>query len=346
MPAKRIRTVLIDDSAFMRKLISDLLAKDETIELVGMARNGQEGVEMSIGLKADVVVTDIVMPEFDGLYVLDELLNKNPVPVIMLSSLDKSDNRIFEALERGAFSFLDKPTNYSIEGNGNYALSNLIKEAAKSVNRRVVNHDVRKINSHDHVFEEKLPYDIILIGASTGGPGAVETVLTHLPRNLTIPVIVVQHMPQRFLETFTERLNLIISIPVILAKNATEIRSGVIYITSGDQNMYLYRNKLSGEMEFGFTDKKFEEYNYPSIDSVFESAALEYGNRCIGIILTGMGKDGARGLLKIKKLGGITIAQDEKSSVVYGMPKAAVDINAANYILSLRQIPGFIISGL
>lgn len=346
MPQSRIRTVLIEDSAFMRKMIGDIIQSDRSIELVGIARNGREGSEMAFSLKPDVIVTDMVMPDYDGLYVVKSLMEKQPVPIILLSSLDKTDSRIFDALQNGAFDFIDKPARGDEGAAQSYRLVELIREASATDITVLKARQLARKNVHVHSFSEKLNYDIIAIGASTGGPGAVEMVINNLPANLQIPVVIVQHMPHRFLETFVQRLNHQVPLPVHLARKGETLKGGIIYIAPGEGNLKIDRNLATGAPMFNLTDRKYPEYNFPSVNCLFESVADTYASKAIGVILTGMGKDGTNGLLRIREAGGFTIAQDEESCVVYGMPKAAVESGAVNQVISLRQIPGFIISCL
>jgi len=346
MAPQRIRTVLIEDSAFMRKVISDIIKTDDAIELIGVARNGQEGSNMALALNADVVVTDMVMPDYDGLYVVSSLMEKQPLPIILLSSLEKTDSRIFDALQFGAFDFIDKPTDLDTVRIRDYGLLKLIKEASRTDVSLLKSRQLAKKNVHTHTFTEKLNYEIIVIGASTGGPGAIESIISNLPQNLKIPVVVAQHMPARFLETFTARLNESCHIPVRLARKGETPKGGIVYVAPGEANLRLENNLLTGQPMFTFTEKKFEEFNYPSIDCLFESVANTYGKNSIAVILTGMGKDGASGMAGIHAKGGFTIAQDEESSVVYGMPKVAFETGVVKQVVTLKQIPGFIVSCL
>ncbi len=346
MSIKRIRTLLIDDSAFMRKVIGDIIRNDDSLELVGIANDGESGTNMALELKPDVVITDMVMPERDGMYVVQTIMEKYPTPIILLSSLEKTNVRIFDALQYGAFEFIDKPTDMDIVRAGSYPLVELIKEAIRTDITILKAKQLAKKNSHAHTFTQSINYDIIVIGASTGGPGAVELVINNLPKNLTVPVIIVQHMPARFLETFASRLSQGSPIPVKLAHRGEHVKGGTIYIVPGETNTRVENNVITGAPIFTSTMQKYDEYNFPSVDCLFESVAEIYGERSIGVILTGMGKDGANGLSKIKNKGGFTIAQDEESSVVYGMPKAAADRGAVRQIVKLKEIPGFLVSCL
>lgn len=340
----RIRTLLIDDSAFMRQVISDIITADAGIELVGTAANGKEGMELAASLKPDVVVTDMVMPEYDGMYVVHGVMRSRPIPVILLSSLEKTNLRIFDALQSGAFDFVDKPVGLDSESLREYPLRRLIHEASQADVGCLKVKTKTAANRSNHTFTSALQYDIITIGSSTGGPGALEYILSNLPSNLRIPVVIGQHMPTRFLESFAERLNNHNHLPVTMARNGLPIKGGTVYIAPGDQNTCLSHN--GDEVVFGHSMKHYSEFNNPSINCLFASVAETYGRKSIGVILTGMGRDGVDGLKKIKDNGGYTIAQDEASCIVYGMPKAAVEQGAVRQTVTLREIPGFIISCL
>jgi two-component system chemotaxis response regulator CheB len=342
MPNGKIRTLLIEDSGFMRILLSDLLRKDQAIEVVGTAINGLEGVEKVKALKPDVVITDMVMPQYDGLYVVQQLMKDMPLPIILLSSLNRTDPKIFDALKEGAFDFIDKPQERQV-AEGYRPLTEMIREASLTdylkLRQRVKGH-----NTFEHTFEARLNYDIIAIGASTGGPNAIELIVSNLPKNLSIPVVIAQHMPQRFIESFAQRLAETFSLKVSVPKNGEHLLSNHIYLAPGTANM---RISLSGSSQVAeHVSDQYYEFNHPSIDCLFESVAKVYGRRAVGVILTGMGKDGVKGLKKMNEAGALTIAQDEASSVVYGMPKVAFETGAAKHHVSLTEIPNFIISAL
>lgn len=346
MSGRRIKTFLIEDSAFMRKVIADILSADDDIMLVGTATNGKEGSDMVMELQPDVVITDMIMPDYDGMYVVRSIMEKKPMPIILLSSLKKTNTRIFDALQGGAFDFIDKPAGYDSTTIKLYPLSALIKEAAVADIDVLKTKHLSRSNTNAHTFTSELNYEIIVIGASTGGPGALECIITNLPENLKIPVVIAQHMPARFLETFAGRLNEHSRLPVKIAHRGETLKGGVIYIAGGEANLKIEPHATSGHPTVVFTRKQYAEFNYPSIDCLFTSVANTFKNRSIGVILTGMGKDGAEGLMRIRNNGGFTIAQDERSSVVHGMPRAAVDAGAVQQIVPLKEIAGFIVSCL
>lgn len=343
MAEPRIRTLLIEDSGFMRILLSDLLRKDNRIELIATANNGLEGVEKVKSLKPHVVITDMVMPQYDGLYVVQQLMKEMPLPIILLSSLDRTDPKIFDALREGAFDFIDKPQVDAVS-DGYSILTNMVREASMTDYLKLRQRAKGRKNTNVHTFEAKLNYDILAIGASTGGPSAVELIVSNLPANLAIPVVIAQHMPDRFIESFASRLADATGLNVGVAREGEFLLNNHIYLAPGTSNMRVVLDDSAPVVKY--VSESYKEFNAPSIDCLFESIADTYGKRAIGVILTGMGKDGMSGLLRMKKQGALTLTQDENSSVVYGMPKAAYESGAASYQIPLTEIPNFIISAL
>lgn len=339
---KKIRTVVIEDSGLMRIMISDALRADPKIEVVGTASNGQEGVEKVLRLQPDVVVTDMVMPHYDGLYAVKNIMARLPIPIILLSSLDRTTEAVFDALKAGAVEFIDKPSVNSDFNQAILRLRDVIKVASKTDSQALADHHDH-INNNVHTFDGALQYHILVIGASTGGPSALESIILQLPSNIKIPVVIAQHMPDRFIESYAQRLSKLVPMEVRVARINEEPRGGYIYLVPGTKNMGV-RKDIHGRVKFYNSKKQFKEYNAPSIDCLMESIADSYGPKAIGVILTGMGKDGSQGLLAIKKAGGLTIAQDEKSCIVNGMPQAARDAGAADHVVTLREIPGFVMS--
>lgn len=343
MEGTKIKTLVIEDSGFMRIFITDILRHSEDIEVLSTASNGLEGVEKARTMKPDVVITDMVMPDYDGLFVVRNLMRELPLPIILLSSLDRADPKIFDALNEGAFDFIVKPKDPSLTKEGYPELLNLIREASMTDYVKL-RRKVRGRNTNAHTFTSKLNYDILAIGASTGGPSALEQVIAHLPSNLAIPVVIAQHMPERFIESFAHRLSESTHHSISVAKEGQHIAPNHIYLAPGTSNVRVVRSESGPIIEFVQT--RYREYNEPSIDCLLESVGDVFGARGIGVILTGMGRDGAMGLGKIKEKGGLTIAQDEASCVVYGMPKAAFESGSAAHQVTLSEIPAFIISAL
>ncbi len=328
----KYKVLVVDDSIVMRRIITDLLTEDEEIEVVGTARNGAEAIEKVRTLNPDVVTMDIEMPVMDGLTALQHIMAEYPRPVVMLSSMDKRQADItFKALELGAVDFIPKTSgSLSLDlERVSCTILDTVKSAAKA-KMSVVRAPVRSI------VPTSLPTLsgewIVLIGCSTGGPKSLPEVLSRLPGNLPAPVLVVQHMPEGFTRSFAERLNWISSLEVKEAEEGEEIQKGKIYIAPGNRHMTLKGNKVH------LDDGPKVNFVRPAVDVLMNSVAPMYGPRTVGVILTGMGSDGALGMELIKKNGGKTIVQSEETCVVYGMPKAVVDRGAADRIVPLEDI--------
>ena len=340
----KVKTLIIEDSGLSRIVFAEILRKDPQIEVVATACNGKEGVEKARLLCPDVIVTDVMMPKYDGYYVVKQIMQHMPTPIILLSTLEKDDDQIFEALSAGAFDFVQKEKVLQ-DVDHSHILHEKVRAAATIHAENLILKKTRQ-NQHSHKFDAHPNYQVIAIGASTGGPGAVESIVTSLPENLNIPVVIAQHMPSPFLESFARRLDRMTRLQVKLAKREDVLRGGCIYLAPGDKNTRVVRHVISNQPVISFTRRKFEEFNDPSVDCLFTSVAETFQEKAIGVILSGMGKDGSEGIMKIRNAGGFTIAQDEASSVVYGMPKAAVESGGIKKVVKLRDIPAFLISCL
>ncbi|HOK62353.1 MAG TPA: chemotaxis response regulator protein-glutamate methylesterase [Soehngenia sp.] len=325
-----IRLLIVDDSAFMRRIISDMLKDIKEINIVGIARNGKEALEMIPKLNPDVVSLDVEMPIMNGIKTLEIIREKYKIPVIMLSSNTNSEITI-EALEKGAFDFIEKPTNINenIEELKNDLASKIIasvlqkKEKEDSKTQQFSKKSLRNNNIH---------IKAIAIGASTGGPKALVSLIKELPNDLGVPIFIVQHMPAGFTTSLASRMDMESKLKVVEAKNEMIIQKNVVYLAPGDYHMTVDDKKIK-------LDKR-EKINgvRPSVDYLFESAAEVYANNLLGIILTGMGKDGSLGMKKIKELNGYNIAQDKESSTIFGMPQSAIKLGVVDEILSLNEI--------
>lgn len=343
----KVKVLIADDSGVMRLLISDILKEYSGIEVVGTASNGKEAVEKVKSLDPDVLLLDMQMGEYDGKYAVKELMKDHPIPIVLLSSIGNTNmSPIVEALELGAFDYLNKPEkNNSKIRDIKLDIYNRINQASRADRNKLGSRRKILANHNPHSFVKNLPYNAIVIGSSTGGPAAVERVLTKLPNNMPVPVVVVQHMPANFVPSFVNRLNNIIPLDVVIGRKGVKLKPGRVIIVAGENNSVLVKNQ-NGEVEIDNTDDLFMDYNFPSVNSVFLSAAEVYKNKLIGVVLTGMGKDGAVGMKSIFENGGLTIAQDEKTSVVYGMPREVVENGDAKFVVPVYEIGGFIVSSL
>ncbi len=343
MEDKKIRVVIVDDSAFMRTAIERMLKTDPSIEIVGSAANGVEAIDRTVRLKPDVVTMDVEMPIMDGLQALKEIMRIRPTPVVMVSSLTHEGAKVtLDALDLGAVDYVPKPGS-AFSTNILQLKTELVEKIHNAANSKP--HAVKleftpKPNNtvkHFSVKDDSIK-KAIFIGASTGGPPAIQKILTSLDSNLPAPVIIAQHMPKAFTTAFASRLNMVCRIKVKEAFDGEQLQNSIVYICPGDCQTRVIRN-LDGRCNFSITSNEVEKEQFaPSINVLFFSAAKEFAQNAIGIILTGMGEDGVRGLKNIKLMGGLTIAQDRASSVVYGMPRAALEQQAAVRIINLDDI--------
>jgi two-component system, chemotaxis family, protein-glutamate methylesterase/glutaminase len=342
----KIKAMVVDDSALMRKIISDMINLENDMIVVDTARNGEELIGKLRTLKPDVVTLDVEMPKMDGIQALWEMKKQNiNIPVIMLSSLSKKGTETtIECLEAGAFDFVPKPSG-SISLDINKVRDELIEKIRLASHKRNVNmmyndKQAAHTSSENTVKKYKissiaktLKPEAIVIGASTGGPKALYTIITELPKDLGVPVFVVQHMPAGFTKAFSERLNNNSLIKVVEASDGEVIMKDVVYIAPGGLHM-----------EIG-VDKRIHLNTEPSIwgvrpavDKLFLSAVKVYEGRLISCVLTGMGKDGAHGTAEIKKKGGITFAEDQSTCTIYGMPRAAFETGMVDYMVPIQDI--------
>jgi len=335
----KTNVLVVEDSFFMRKVLSDMLISDPEINVIGTASNGLEALDKIKELMPNVVTMDIEMPQMDGLTALEHIMKENPLPVIMVSTLtqDGSDATA-RALLLGAVDVVPKPVNLphmnlrEIKDN----LISKVKAVARSSPKKPAERSkVMRIKSSVSLSDGK----VLLMGASTGGPNALSQVLSVLPGNLPLPVLVVQHMPDGpFTKSLADRLDKISQLQVKEANVNDSLEPGLVLIAPGGAHMLIEKEGVvkfnKGPMVNGVR---------PSIDVMMNSAVSVYGKNTVGVILTGMGRDGADGMRYIKKKGGCTIVQDELSCVVYGMPKAVIDMGNADVVVSLSDIPKEII---
>ena len=341
-----IKVLVVDDSGVMRLMIRDILEGRGTIQVVDTAVNGKEALEKTMQFSPDVVLMDMNMGEYDGLYGVKEIMKKKPTPIILLSSIGNIDmNPIMQGLEAGAFDYLNKPAQNSTKLRDLESVLIGKVEGAYNANLKALESKEIKSVQNAHSFVDELPYDCIVIGSSTGGPTALERVITKLPENLPIPIFIAQHMPPNFVPSFAARLGTMTSLNVVVGQKGIEVQPNTIYISPGDRNMIVSRAS-SGKVEIDYSFKSYKEFNHPSVDALMYSVSEVYGKKTVGVILTGMGRDGADGMARLKKGGAMTIAQNESSCVVFGMPKEAIDKGCVDYVLPVTEIGVFVVSSL
>jgi len=335
-----IKVLIIDDSAMIRKVFEAELSKDPDIEVVGTAPDPIVGRDKIVYLKPDVITLDIEMPRMDGLTFLGKLMQHYPLPVVVVSSLAKRGGDVaLRAMELGAVEVLSKPGSAYSVGDMSEQLIEKVKAAARV--RVFKKPDGNKIMSKEQngaliaSIGVKTTNKIIAIGASTGGTDALRDVITRLPAN-SPPVVVVQHMPANFTKAFADRLNTLSQVQVKEATDGEYLATGKVLIAPGNQHMEIRRSGINYYVTL--FDGPMVFHQRPAVEILFNSVAKYAGQNAVGAILTGMGKDGAQGLLNMRNAGASTVAQDEKTCIVFGMPKEAIDLGAAQVIKPLPQI--------
>ncbi len=360
-----IRILVVDDSAFMRKAITMMLESDPLLKVIGTARDGEEGVEKVRLLKPDLVTMDIEMPRMDGLAALREIMLKNPVPVMMVSSLTTSGAQAtLEALDLGAVDFIPKQMSYvsldivKIKED----LIAKIKDIARRKHILMSRHRQRQFSQIGKGGGEPSPLTTVMasasvqlpikkrqhqiglvaIGSSTGGPPALQSVITKLPRNLPVGVVIAQHMPPMFTKSLAERLNTVSTLNVREAKDGDRIEAGVVLIAPGGRHLTVKRR--GGQVFASVSDEPATTLYKPCVDVMLNSVAETYGAQTMGVILTGMGNNGIHGVRLIKSKGGVVIAQNEQTCVVYGMPRAVIEAGVADHIAPIESVAAEITS--
>lgn len=345
----KVKVLVIDDSAVARKILSTSLSKDAGIEVVGVAADPFIARDKILRLKPDVLTLDVEMPRMDGLTFLKKLMTYHPLPVIMVSSLTQTGcETTFKALELGAIDFVAKPqSSYSSSLEDIMAeLISKVKGAAKARLRNRPSTETQLPPPQKPVLNNamiKTTHKIVAIGASTGGTEALKDVLVAMPPD-SPPIIIVQHMPEVFTKNFAERLNSICSVDVREARDGDTAIPGVALIAPGNYHLALTRDGAKYIVKTNQSPSV--NHHRPSVEVLFNTVAQYAGSNAIGVIMTGMGADGATGLLRMKDAGAKTIAQDEDSCVVFGMPKEAIKLGAVDKVVPLSNIPGTILSFL
>jgi len=337
---EKIRVLVVDDSALMRKRLMEMINHDNECEAIGTARNGEEALKMVQTLKPDVVTLDVEMKGMDGLTCLGYIMSEWPTPVVMVSAFTQyGSETTFKALEFGAIDYVSKPSGaVSLDINSvSYELLSKIKIAA--------NVDISKLNLFLNPLVKKTarntmpPLDkLIIIGSSTGGPRALSKIIPALDPNINAGLIVIQHQPDNFSTAFANRLNNISDIDVVEAKQGEALEAGKVFIAPSGYHLVLNRMKDKNVDVFNLTKSAKEHGMRPSVDVTMSSAANLYGKNIIGIILTGMGEDGTAGLKMIKEYGGKTIVENPNTCVAWGMPSSAIKAGVADEVVALQNI--------
>ena len=340
---KMIRVLVADDSAFMRTAITRMIESDPNLRVGATAQTGQEALDKVKTLKPDVVTLDIEMPGMNGLDTLRHIMKECPTPVIMVSSLTQEGAEVtLEALDIGAFDYVPKQSSFvSLDiVKIREELISKIKAAAESKIKRPMLR-VGKPATPEHktvIATPKNAATIVALGTSTGGPKALQEMLPLLPEDLNVPVLIVQHMPPGFTGPFAKRLNGLCKINVREAIQEEEVQPGVVYIAPAGQHMTVYRRGAS-KVAVRLAQTPTGLLHMPSVDVMMNSVAEVFRSLTLGVIMTGMGADGAKGMETIKREGGFNVGQDEPTCTVYGMPRSAAEAGVLQRVVPLPQIP-------
>lgn len=328
---REIKVLIVDDSPFVRKALLRIFDSDPSISVVGVARNGKEAIEKTLSLKPDVLTLDIMMPVIDGIETLKIIMEQNPLPVLVLSQFTHEGAELtLKALELGAMDFVDKSSK---------GLMDFLALAAEIVSKvkAIAHNEPKKLVYEPRVLSGYRSHgivDVVAIGASTGGPPALEMILQKFPRDIRFGILIVQHMPRGFTATLAERLDSMCGIHVKEAEDREKIEPGLALIAPSG----LHMKARKGSRSIRLDGEPMNLIHKPSVDVLFQSLGEVYGERSMGVILTGMGSDGARGMGTIKEKGGITLAQDEETSVIFGMPKVAIKSGVVDKVVPLTEM--------
>lgn len=345
-----IKVLIVDDSAFMRKMLSDIIISDPALQVVGTARNGHDALQRIQTLNPDVVTLDIEMPEMNGLMALETLMRSNPLPIIMLSSLTQNGaEQTVRALQLGAVDFIAKPSG-QISLDIDKLKDEIIRKIKVAAGTKKKLEKFNTINKLEipvsQTIEKKSPRNdnqlnkLILIGTSTGGPKALNQVIPKFPANLDAGILVVQHMPAGFTKSLAERLNSISKIKVKEAEDGEPILAGCAYIAPGDYHLKVLSQKNAGipKLLVRLDQEPPRGGHRPSVDEMLVSVAEQFWGHIVAVIMTGMGHDGTAGLSYIKAQGAKIIAEHQSSCVVFGMPKSAIESGHVTKVVPLHEI--------
>ena len=330
--------LIVDDSPTLRHLIRAILSTDPELNVIGEARNGEEAVKMVTRLHPDVVTMDIQMPTMDGYEAIRRIMSENPVPIVVLTSTE-SDIRLgatYKGVESGALMVFGKPRGLPEDDPEAAELIDVVKAMAdvKVIRRKwKVPGSPQLARKENAVRRAVTRYRIVAVGTSTGGPPALRTVLGELPGTFPVPVVVVQHISKGFTEGLARWLNETIALRVKVAEAGEPLLAGNVYIAPDEVHL-----QVTGRGKVALLKESPMDGHRPSVTALFNSVAKQYGRNAVGVLMTGMGRDGANGLYAMKQEGAYTIAQDEASSIVFGMPKEAINMGAAGEVLALQKI--------
>ena len=342
----KTKVLIVDDSAYTRQTMKKILEEVSSLEVVGIASDGIDAMAKTLRLRPDIITLDFEMPEMDGFSFLRWLMKERPTPVIMVTSHSDSKT-VFKALELGAVDFIAKPTR-----RASVELQTIEKDlirkikGIKDIRLDMLSKNLELLESEELVEtpvvkRKQLTIDVVAIGSSTGGPAALQIILTRLPSDFQAAILISQHMPKGFTGPLAERLDRLSQLKIKEAEDGDQISKGTVYICPGGEHLGISQKKQ--KLVISLKEGKLTDKYTPSVDYMMTSTAEHYGTNSMGVILTGMGNDGKNGMLEIKTKGGYTIAEAESSAVVFGMPAEAIKNGAVETVLPISEIPSAII---
>ncbi len=335
---KVVRVLVVDDSAYVRKVVKQMLSRSPFIEVVGTARDGAEALEAIETLNPDVVTLDLIMPEMDGVEFLHQQMARRPIPVVIISIASEGGEQVLAALDAGAVDFLQKPT--ALANEKIFEISNELIEKVKAaanvpLNRLpVMSERPIQLNKVMPSVPSSGVVDLVAIGISTGGPQALAFLIGQLPADLPVPVAIVLHMPVGYTAMYAKRLNEMSLMKVVEASEGEVLEPGVVFIAPAGRHLTFVRHS-DGTVKTHLDARPFDTLHRPSVDVMFQSAAEVFGDRVLGVVMTGMGSDGTQGSAWIKSRGGSIFTEAEESCIVYGMPRSVVEAGLSDRSVTL-----------
>ena len=337
-----LKVVVVDDSAYVRKVVREILSRSPFVEVVGAARDGREALDLVERLEPDVVTCDLIMPELDGVGFVREQMQRRPVPIIIMSVAKETAEATLTALDAGAIDFVQKPTALATEKI--FEVSAELIEKVKAAGHIALNRlptapppESKPINEIATKIPGNHSVDLVVLGISTGGPQALKRLIPQLPASLPAPVVMVMHMPVGYTEMYAAKLNELSELEVREAAEGDELKPGRVFLAPAGRHLSLRRGS-NGNVVTHLDARPFESLHRPSVDVLFQSAAEVYGKRVLGVVMTGMGSDGKQGAAWIKSQGGLVFTEAESSCVVYGMPCVVVEAGLSDKSVDLDNM--------
>jgi two-component system chemotaxis response regulator CheB len=337
-----LRVVVVDDSAYVRKVVREILSRSPFIEVVATARDGREALELVEELDPDVVTCDLIMPELDGVGFVREQMRRRPVPIIIMSVAKETAEAALAALDLGAIDFVQKPTALASEKI--FEVSAELIEKVKAAGQIALNRI--PITTEPRIAPEIEPatqiagshaVDVVVIGISTGGPQALKRLIPQLPEDFPVPILMVMHMPVGYTEMYAAKLNELSRLEVREAAEGDEVKTGRVFLAPAGRHLSVKRD-TGGKIVTHLDARPFNTLHKPAVDVLFQSAAEVYGNRILGVVMTGMGSDGRQGAAWIKSQGGLVFTEAESSCVVYGMPSVVKEAGLSDKSVALDDM--------